>query len=169
MRNLAKHASVIHRSFSRRLTPAWLAVAAIAVIASPGCSGEKKGDPNGRPVSGKVTYNGSPVEGASVTFSSPTASAFAITDAEGKYKLTTAGGDKVSLGQYQVSIVKKDAPAPPAAATDSASYVPPDPNAPPPAPPKDLLPAKYALPTTSQLTATVTADGKNEFDFPLTD
>jgi hypothetical protein len=156
----------MNRNFSWRPTPAWAALAAIAVI---GCSGEKKGDPNGKPVSGKVTYNGGPVEGASVTFSSPTASAFGITDAEGKYRLTTAGGDKVSLGQYRVSIVKKEAPAPSDAAPDSANYVPPDPNAAPAAPPKDLLPAKYADAATSELTASVTADGKNEFDFPLTD
>lgn len=154
------------RYLSWCLRPAWLAVAAVAVFAS-GCSSEKRGDPNGRPVSGTVTYNGAPVAGASVTFRSPTASAFGITDAEGKYKLTTAAGDKVSLGQYQVSISKKDTPPPPPA-SDSATYVPPDPNAVPVAP-KDLLPPKYADAATSQLTASVTADGKNEFDFPLTD
>lgn len=150
---------------------AWIAVAGLALSGSQGCSGGKEGDPNGRLVSGTVTYQGKPVEGASVTFTSPTASAFGLTDSEGKFKLTTAGGDKISLGDYKVAIVKKETPPLVAAPSNPDEYVPPDPNAAPSpsAAPKDLLPARYGDAAKSGLTAPVTADGKNEFEFALTD
>lgn len=152
----------------------WIVLAGLALAVGQGCSGGKKGDPNGQLVTGKVTYQGNPVDGAFVTFASPSASAFGQTDAEGKFKLTTSTGEKVPLGAYQVSIVKKEQAATSAAGAEfdpehPENYVPPDPNAPPPPEPKDLLPVKYADATKSGLSATVTADGKNEFDFPLTD
>jgi hypothetical protein len=146
-----------------------MAIGGLALCSIQGCSGGKEGDPNGKTVTGTVTYNGSPVEGANVTFMSANSSAFGLTNAEGKYQLTTASGEKVSLGDYQVSIVKKEAPPPSAASTNEAEYVPPDPNAPPAPAPKDLLPAKYADAAKSGLTANVTADGENKFDFALTD
>lgn len=148
---------------------AWVAVGGLGLAVSQGCSGGREGDPNGRVVTGTVTYKGNPVESANVTFLSANGAAFGQTNAEGKFKLTTATGEKVSQGQYQVSIVKKESL--PVAATPSSpdQYVPPDPNAPPAPAPKDLLPAKYSDVKTSGLTAAVTADGKNEFDFPLAD
>ncbi|HVA46572.1 MAG TPA: carboxypeptidase-like regulatory domain-containing protein [Pirellulales bacterium] len=159
---------------------AWIALAGLGLGGSQGCSRAKRGDPNGRPVTGAVTYQGSPVEGANVTFVSASTPAFGRTDAEGKFKLATAAGENVPLGSYQVAIVKKEAPLvePESSSTEELGdgglpadyqFVPPDPNAPPPAEPKDLLPAKYADAAKSGLSATVTADGKNEFDFPLTD
>lgn len=153
---------------------AWIALAGLALGVSQGCSRGKQGDPNGREVTGKVTYQGNPIDGAFVTFTSPSVSAFGQTDAEGKYKLTVSTGNRIPLGAYQVSIVKKEQPSAPAGAADfdpehPEAYVPADPNAPPPPEPKDLLPAKYAKAAESSLSATVTADGKNEFDFALTD
>jgi hypothetical protein len=147
----------------------WLIVAAAATFASLGCSkGNSGGDPNGRPVTGTVTYKGSPVEGATVTFVSPNNSAFGMTDAQGKFKLKTANGENVSLGDYQVTVVKKEAP-PAAAPSTPEEYVPPDPNAPPPPAPKDLLPAKYGDTKSSGLTATVKADDANDFPLQLAD
>lgn len=154
---------------------AWMAIGGLGLAGIQGCSGGGGGggDPNGKVVTGTVTYNGSPVEGANVTFMSANASAFGLTDAAGKYQLTTATGEKVSLGDYQVSIVKKESAAGADAGGDEPfneeTYVPPDPDAPPPPEPKDLLPARYADATTSELSATVTADGENNFDFTLSD
>jgi hypothetical protein len=153
---------------------AWIALAGLALGVGQGCSKGKKGDPNGQLVTGKVTYQGNPVDGAFVTFAAPSVSAFGQTDSEGKFKLATASGDKVPLGAYQVSIFKKEQPSAAAARAEfdpeqPENYVPPDPNAPPPPEPKDLLPVRYAQAGTSGLSATVTVDGKNEFDFPLTD
>jgi hypothetical protein len=102
---------------------------------------------------------------------SPGAAAFGQTDAEGKFKLTTASGGNVSLGEYKVLITKKEASPASQAAFDPDQYVPPDPNAPPAPEPKEknLLPAKYKTVKDTPLNASVTADGKNEFDFPLSD
>jgi hypothetical protein len=163
-------------SLSRRSVGfAWVALAGLVLGAGQGCSGGKKSDPYGRVVTGKVTYQGNPVEGAFVTFASAGGnSAFGRTDAEGKYKLAASGSDKVPLGEYRVSIVKKEQQAAPGAQAvldpeHPENYVPPDPNAPPPPEPKDLLPAKYAQAGASGLSATVTADGENVFEFALTD
>ena len=144
---------------------AWIAIGGLALGAGQGCSGGG-GDPNGRVVVGTVTYQGSPVEGATVTFRAPQSSAFGRTDAEGKFKLNSASGERIPLGDYQVSIVKKESL--PLAPTPSTleSYVPPSAGASAPAP-KDLLPSQYGDATKSGLSASVTADGKNEFEFPL--
>jgi hypothetical protein len=154
---------------------AWFALAGLALGVGQGCSDGKKGDPYGRVVTGTVTYQGNPVAGAFVTFASAGGnSAFGQTDSEGKYKLTASGSEKVPLGEYQVSIVKKEQQAAPGSQVvldpeHPENYVPPDPDAPPPPEPKDLLPAKYAVAAKSGLSATVTADGENVFEFALTD
>jgi hypothetical protein len=72
-------------------------------------------------VSGKVTLDGSPVEGAVLMFSqtgNPSVMATGTTDANGNYSLITfRGGDKAlkgaAAGSYIVSIVKKDEDGPP--------------------------------------------------------
>lgn len=145
------------------------AVAALlAALSIAGCGG-KKDEGSGRPVTGKVTYNGSPVADATVTFVGPANSAFGRTDAEGKFNLRTTIGANVPPGEYQVTIMKTDAPPAPAEPSTPENYQPPDPNAPPAPAPKDLLPAKYKDPTTSKLTASVTDTDENQFDFALTD
>jgi hypothetical protein len=144
----------------------WVAIGGLALSAGQGCSSGEGGDPNGRVVSGRVTYQGNPVEGAVVTFKSPQSSAFGRTDAEGKFKLNSASGERIPLGDYQVSIVKKESlPLVPTPSTPE-SYVRPSANASAPAP-KDLLPGQYGDAAKSGLSASVTADGKNEFEFPL--
>jgi hypothetical protein len=136
--------------------------------ASLGCSGGKAGNPNGRPATGTVSYKGQPVEGATVSFISPGSSAFGATDAQGMFKLRASDGDNVALGDYQVTVVKKEFTPPPPPPSEQ-DYVPPDPEAPPPAEPKDLLPAKYKTPRETPLKFSVTAAGPNDFAIELTD
>jgi hypothetical protein len=71
-----------------------------------GCSGSK--GPATSPVTGTVTYKGQAVDGATVVFT-PTSGrpATAITDAQGKYQLTTfAEKDGAVPGDYKVTVSK---------------------------------------------------------------
>jgi hypothetical protein len=102
-----------------------------------------------------------------------------VTDAAGKYSLTTRKqNDGALAGRYKVGFAKYEAP-PPAAenatpAADKASYDVSDeypagynPDAVPEAPPsKNLLPEKYADPNQSGFNAEVKAE-PNTFDFDL--
>src|SRR5215471_14837470 len=102
-----------------------------------GCHGSK--GPATVEVTGIVTLNGSPVEGANVFFSPATGSeasrlsSQATTDHNGKYQLRThIGGGQfksgIVPGKYDVTINKLDT----ASVKNTMS------------PPKNLLPAKYA-------------------------
>lgn len=160
-----------------------MAVVATALI---GCnsSGGGGGDrAKTYPVSGTVTYNGRPVEGAAVLFV-PTdktgEAAIAMTDASGKYSLKSPGGrDGAVPGSYNVKISKSETQSSggqAAAAPDSDDMGYPDdynPDAPENAASTsksmNLLPAKYNNPTTSGLSASVSASGANTFDFTLAD
>ena len=125
-----------------------------------------------KPVSVTVTYKGAPVEGAGVTFVSemnPIA-AYGRTDASGKAALKTyVEGDGAVVGKHKVIVSKMEAVGGGGEASiDSADYAPPgDAGAPPP--PKHLIPAKYASPATSGLTADVTESGPNEVKLELVD
>jgi hypothetical protein len=114
-----------------------------------------------------------------------TGSSVGLTDASGKYELSTfTSSDGAVPGQYKVSIVKVD----PASAAKAAASTPPPGQlasgdidnttyAPPaagsvgsggaPAGPKNLIPAKYATADTSGLRATVSESGPNENNFDL--
>lgn len=148
----------------------WLAVVLFVSILTLGCAGQQGGDrPKTVPVTGTVTHNGQPVEGATVAFQGAGGSqgAIGVTDAGGKYKLTTfQSGDGAVPGEYRVKIVKYKVETTQAADENSPDYVPPV-EGEEAAPPENLLPANYADPTTSGLTATVTESGNNNFDFPL--
>jgi len=85
-----------------------LAVAALIAPSLLGCGG---GGPALVPVSGTVTLNGKPLEGASVVFT-PDAStkdayvARDVTGPSGNYKAITNGRSGVAPGKYKVSIMK---------------------------------------------------------------
>jgi len=144
----------------------WLLCEAMSVlicqVAFSGCGGMPAG-PETIEVTGTVTYQGTPVEGANVTFhptsgSEQTLASQGVTDNEGRFALSThVGGGKfkpgIVPGQYGVAITKLDT------AGISTTL----------GPPKDLLPRKYGSPTTSQLTADVAAGTPNNFEFPLSD
>jgi hypothetical protein len=155
--------------------PALLVVAGIS-----GCGGD--GRPRTEPVTGVVTLDGDPVEGALVSFSPEGGSgqsAVGTTDASGRYQLTTfRQGDGAVEGTYTLTVAKWDGVAPIPAQTEAPAeqrdysdgdygdaYTPPD--AAPPPPPKNLLPEKYNSPRTSELNYTVTR-GENTYDIPLT-
>ena len=147
----------------------WLLCLGTAILMAViiGC-GRKKEAGNGKSVTGKVVYHDQPVAGCTVTFIAPFNSAFGMTDDQGRFQLRTSQGDKVPLGDYKVTVLKTETPAPGAQASES-EYRPPPPDAPPPPEPKDLLPARYKQADTSQLTAQVTDTGPNDFTFTLTD
>jgi hypothetical protein len=134
---------------------------AVCAITFTGCGGASTG-PQLVPVDGVVTYNGSPIEGANVTFhpvetENGAVGGQSVTDAEGRFEMTThVGGGKfhpgVAPGQYGVAITKLDTAS---IATTLG-------------PPKDLLPKKYASAKTSGLTADVDKGREDEFEFALT-
>lgn len=127
------------------------------------------------PVTGKVTLNGSPVAGATVTFvpSGEGKSAVGMTDDTGTYTLKTYDGvEGAPAGEYKVKIVKYEGGAAPAEAAPppsgedqeySEDYAGAEEET---AEPKNLLPEKYADESSSGLTATVT-EGENSIDFEL--
>src|SRR4051812_10168818 len=90
----------------------FLSVLLTVGIVLPGCSNSSR--PPTYPVTGLVTYQGKPVAGAAITFV-PTVSegeaASAITDANGKYALTTCrAGDGARPGEYRVKVSKQEEP-----------------------------------------------------------
>ncbi len=160
------------------------AVGLVAMACLAGCGGAGGDRPETVPVTGTVTLDGTPVAGATVAFS-PSAgggrSAHGITDANGRFKLTTfEAGDGAMPGSYKVGVSKTAGPAQAAPGTTEetpesidAAYKAAaergalEPGAKPPEP-TDLLPSKYKDPAGSGLTAEVTKGGKNDFTFPLT-
>ncbi len=132
------------------------------------------------PVSGTVAYNGKPVAGALVSFFGESAAkeASGITDAEGKFQLSTYGlNDGAVPGMHKVTVSKSDPDAAPpaasmeqmlndpaamaqmseAASSDDAKGK------------KPLIPTKYASPGSTPLTETVSESGDNVFVIQLTD
>ena len=159
------------QSFQR---PALLCIAAAATLSVLGCGAS---GPATHAVTGTVTYQGSPVEGATVGFS-PAAgevrSAVGVTDSQGKYQLTTFEQDDGAMeGTYRVRVFKYDRDPVqvemdldgvgqsdempddyvPEAATEVAA-------------PTNLLPQKFSNPATTPLEFTV-EKGDNTFDIDL--
>jgi hypothetical protein len=164
-----------------------------AVLLHLGCSGPDR--PKMALVTGIVTYKGTPVAGATVSFSAENSprSAIGVTDEKGLYQLTTFdANDGAVLGDHKVTIFKADPAAkgePPKitevsteGGTSSAGSIkvtttlptpgagngPMMPNQKPTGP-KSLLPSKYADAIKSGLTAKVVEGKENKFDFPLAD
>lgn len=124
-----------------------------------GCAGSQ--GPETVEVTGTVTMDGNPVEGANVVFhplegGEGVLASQSVTNAEGQFQLTThVGGGKykpgIVAGKYAIVITKLDK------AAISTTF----------APPQNLLPKKYSNPATSGLTAEVVVGRPNEFEFPL--
>lgn len=126
--------------------------------------------PKTHPVTGVVTHNGVPVEGASVLFlaSGGGRGAAGRTDAQGNFKVTTfEAGDGAVAGSYRVAIFKTIIPEEPEDAPPAQGGSPDQ--EPPSAPPQEMLPVKYKDPANSGLKADVSEGGENHFVFDLTD
>ena len=134
---------ILHRQIEH--TPVCVLLLAVAMLI--GCG---DGRPKRVSVTGTVTYQNKPVEGARVTFVCTGARpASSTTDSEGRFQLGTYGlDDGAVLGTHAVTVVKTK----PVAGID------------PKRPSKmvdHLLPAPYRNLVDTRLTATVTADGEN--------
>lgn len=126
-------------------------------------------------VTGKVTVDGAPLEGVTVSFVPPGdgMSAFGITDADGNYMLTTAGapyGTGAVPGSYSATFSKTET-APVMTLAEYESLVASG-NAPrqPPKPPEPtyLIPQKFSDPKTAGFDPVEVKKGeRNKFDFNL--
>ena len=133
-------------------------VAALAMTAA-GCG---RGDkPLMADAAGSVTYNGDPLEGATVVFVPDSGlPATGITDAEGRFTWNTRGDSGAVVGPGKVAItaveqlIVVEGREPTAQELANMS--------------RSLIPEKYGHPMTSQLSADVKADERNEFTFKLT-
>lgn len=150
-------------------------------LALAGCGGEEKDLPTTVPVTGSVSYNGAPVEGALVSFQSATVDsmgnaakpATGTTGPDGRFQLSTyvSGTDLVPgalPGEYKVTVSKTETPAAPTGQSVEEQMRQQMMGGEMPEP-KHLLPEKYASPETTDLTATVGADGAADLEFSLTD
>jgi hypothetical protein len=159
--------------FSRRLFVFTAGCVGLAALA--GCGNKNVSFAT---VSGTVSYNGNPVDGAKVTFHSTVEvdgkkQAYGCqTDSSGKFLIATVGKDPgIPAGLYKVTIVKyegkgiemqegMDAGQMDAMISDTGGNVKGG--------PVNLLPKEYSNPNNTKLSVTLDV-GKNENkDFPLT-
>lgn len=140
----------------------------VAVLFLPGC-GESVDPGRGVPVSGTITMDGVPLEGASVTFMNGTFAGYAHTNAEGKYRLVQGA----LPGSNKIVITKIDGGAEPvvndpesgmdagqmeAAAMGTGVEV---------EKPKNLVPDEYGDPNKTKLTYEVPSGGADGVDFSI--
>jgi len=142
-----------------------------AALMLSGCIGGDSAEFQGAKVSGKVTFDGSPLADANITFK-PTAeggtAAFGKTNAEGIYTLnSTSAKVGVNPGKYNVVISKyeKVGQDPSAAVSEDDPNYDGASNAPTPKP-KSLIPEKYTKEDSSGLEANV-VEGENDIPFAL--
>ena len=150
-----------------------------------GCADSESSRPKTYRVSGTVTVNGQPVEGATVNFLlvSGQGSAIGVTDSNGQYSLTTFSADDGAVpGEYKVAIFKYEGAAAPKANTppqgqlasgelDAATYAQPNENAAVAAPTavraRNEISEKYANADSSGLQATIDESDDNVKNFDL--
>lgn len=145
----------------RRVSFVLLCMVAMSVVMVGGCSKRRGNRPQTFPVKGVVTMAGAPLAGATVMFN-PVAQggsgAIALTDDQGRYKLTTFdAGDGAVAGEYRVAFVKTIFPK--QEGVDPMVAMSGD--------PKNVLPLKFADSATSGFTANVVEGPDNTFDFAL--
>jgi hypothetical protein len=157
------------KTFSRRLGAAFTGMGLLLVL---GC-GDDSGLAKRYPVSGTVTYNGAPVPKGNINFVSATPTGRAATGEieNGKITLTTAtSGDGALPGSYKVTIISQDMDTSKLQAESkggqfrhgSDEMIKAQKAA------KNLVPPKYKLADTTDLTAEVKAEA-NTFKFELKD
>ncbi len=142
--------------------------ALLAALAAAGC-GESGASSQERmqtvPVSGRVAYRGKPLGNVAVIFQSidGKVSAVGTTDASGTFRLTTyAPDDGAPPGSYKVTVASGSA-----AHEIEPGVLAPMPDEGEPGAPKPPIPARYADPSRTDLTADVKPSGTNRFTFEL--
>lgn len=131
-----------------------VAAALLCVMGLSGCNSAPDDTPELVPVRGKVTLDGQPLEGASVSFQPVDGrrGAGGYTNAEGIFELGYARSVGCPLGEHKVSISTRGE-----IQDEHGGVVGMRP---------ETIPTQYNGDTT-QLVATVTADGPNEFLYEL--
>jgi hypothetical protein len=133
-------------------------------LASCGFLGCGSGHPKTIRVTGTVTHRGKPVEGANVLFECRAGRpAEAITDAAGRFTLTTFRQSDGAIGGEHTVVISKyvsDSGAAPAAVDDLRD---------PRNHPRQVIPARYTSPSQSPLKVKVNPGEDNDFRFDLTD
>lgn len=149
-----------HNSVARWNVLVAVGIYGIFFAVTAGCREES--GPGTVEATGLVTFQSEPVADANVIFLPTEANASlrgsqAVTDESGRFELSTYTGEvgKFKLGampgEYRVTINKLDVSGPNTTGR----------------PPENQLPAKYDNASSSGLTATVTAEGENAFNFDL--
>jgi hypothetical protein len=137
----------------------WSTLALLAIALATGCSRHyedrfSRARPPVFKATGRVTWNGEPAPGATVSLQSQShnLAATSITDAQGKFVLTTwRYADGAVAGDHKVT-VETLVPTNPAA--PAVEY-------------KNVMPPKYQDPETSGLTAVISDTGPNVLSFEV--
>jgi hypothetical protein len=151
-----------------------LSVCLAVLVGLAGCASESRRDgPEMVDVTGTITLDGEPVEGAHVRFSPETRgpAAFAVSDKRGRYELRTFDpGDGAIPGKYGISVTKEVSEGGMEFDSQAAmeAYVKEHGERPPARTTTSVLPEKYSIKKTSGLTAEITVAKKNRFDLELT-
>jgi hypothetical protein len=144
-------------------------VAVVAVLCCLGCGGSDRSKakrPKVVPADGVITYQGKPLDGATIVLS-PTGDgktgASAMSDVEGKFQLSAFPPDMGAVpGEYKVGVSKQSVvvmPEPPPGMHAEDMPRPPK--------PKALIPDKFANPEKSGLKTTVPEAGSTELKIEL--
>ena len=131
------------------------------VCCQAGCGGSSKA-PDTYETTGVITYKGQPVTGANVAFRPLEGRpGTGVTNEAGEFTIGTYEfQDGAVPGDYKVTVVI----APPITdATDESAYAPPTGDE------ESSIPLIYASQITTPLSATVTEDGPNHWEFELED
>ena len=133
----------------------------LVLVGVVGCNA-KPGTAPTLKVTGTVTYNGEPVEGASVAFIPENGRpASGTTDASGKFTLSTfESGDGAVPGKHTVAISEQPDESEPMPGTPEAENWQPS---------EARFPEKYSDAKQSGFTAQVELGKTNEFTFDMTD
>jgi len=151
-----------------------LSVCLTVLVGFVGCERESPREgPQMVEVTGTITLDGEPVEGAHIGFSPETSgpAAFAVSDKRGRYELRTRDpGDGAIPGKYGISATKEISEGGMEFESQAAleAYVQEHGERPPPRRTINMLPEKYSTKKTSGLTAEINVAKKNRFDLELT-
>jgi hypothetical protein len=140
-----------------------LPLLAVLCLFAAGCGPKEL--PRG-PVAGRVTLDGKPVSGATVVFECKAlgVAQAASTDPDGRYEFVAYNAAGLPAGSYKVGVtsgrfMQAGEEIPLVDAKTKPGQAAP--------PPKTAVPAKYAKPDDSGLTAEVAANANSPFDFAL--